>query len=110
MIGFGIRCTIRKAPAAKALCIVARQTTMETDSLTVSAPEFMLVPFVRALSRNWLTLFVRNVQKPHSILQTAVFMTEQNEIAIVRVEVNVIDPELFLVQHFFSLSRDCIHA
>ena len=83
---------------------------MKIDSLAVSTPKFVLVPFVRALARNRLTMPVCDVEYPHSIWQTTVLVTEQDKVAIVRVEVNVIDPELFFAQYFFRLSRDGIHA
>ena len=83
---------------------------MKTDSLTVAAPKFVLVPFVCALAGNRFALPVCDVEKPHSIGQTAVLMTEQNEITIAWVNMHVIDPELFFAQHFFGLCRDGIHA
>ena len=76
---------------------------METDSLTVAVPKFMLVPFIRALPWDWLALVTCHIEQPHSVWSSAVLMAEQDQIAILRVDMHVIDPELILAQYFFCL-------
>src|SRR5688572_31160910 len=56
VISFGIGCTIRRTPAAKALCVIAQYAAVKTDSLAVAAPKFVFIPFISALPRNRLTL------------------------------------------------------
>ena len=69
---------------------------MEADALTVRAPKFVLVPFLRTLSRKGSELSAADIEQPHSIRQAAVFMAKQNEIRILWVKMYVIDPEIFL--------------
>src|SRR5215213_1568598 len=83
---------------------------MKTDSLAVAAPKFVLVPLIYALPGDGSALPVRHVEQPHTVWQPAVFMTEQNKIGVLRVDMYVIDPEFFFVKHLFRLSCGCFHA
>src|SRR5215208_5072264 len=83
---------------------------MKTDPLAVAAPKFVLVPLIYALPRNGSAPPVRHVEQPHSIWQPAVLMTEQNKIAVPRVDMDVIDPEFIFAKYFFCLSCGCLHA
>src|ERR1041385_6050986 len=65
VISLGIPCAVRRAPTTKASCVIAANTTVETDSLAIPAPKLMLVPFVCGLARDWSTLLIRNIQQPH---------------------------------------------
>ena len=76
---------------------------METDSLTVAAPKLVLIPFVHTLPWNRPAALVGKVEQPHPIRGCTVLMAEQNQITIVRIDMDVIDPELILAQYFFCL-------
>src|ERR1043165_6212004 len=104
VVGFGIGCTIGRTPATKTLCVISPYAAMEADALPITAPKFMLVPFICALPGNWLALLGCYVKQPHSIWELTVLMAEQNEIAIMRIDMYVIDPELFFAKYFFRLS------
>jgi hypothetical protein len=110
VIGFGIVCTIGRTPAAKAYGVVSQCAAVKTDSSAIATPKFVLVPLSCALSWDGIAPLVWDIEQPHSIWQIAVFMAEQNEITILRIDMHMIDPELFFTQHFFCLSRDRVQA
>ena len=76
---------------------------MKTDSLTVTAPKLVLVPFIRPLRWDRVALMFCNIKQPHSIRGSTVLMTEQDEVAILWIDMDVIDPELLFAKYFFCL-------
>src|SRR5690606_37225066 len=90
VIGPGVFRSIGTTPAATSDHAIAAAAAVKTNPLAVRAPEFVLVPFIRRLSGDRHATSLGDIQNPHSIWQWTVFVTEQDEISIFRVDVHMI--------------------
>ena len=83
---------------------------MKANPLSICAPELVLVPLIGALPWDGLALTGPDIEQPHAVRLPAIFMAEQDEVPIVRIDQNMIDPELLAAKDLLGVPRGRIHT